>query len=156
MTDFSARLPQLLTRAISWAEAMSKNICLLRGIPLNANALALARAVGVTHPDRIRVWTVARIPAPDDPELKRFAIEQNLLGPATHGTTLGYGICVLHGHATPRLLSHEFRHVYQYEQAGSIDAFLTIYLKQIAEYTYAKAPYEIDARAHEHSAYPDD
>ncbi len=43
----------------------------------------------------------------------------------------------------PRLLRHEFRHVHQYEKAGSISAFLPIYLGQI------DAPLEADARAHE-------
>jgi hypothetical protein len=60
--------------------------------------------------------------------------------------TLGYGIFVEAEHASIRLLSHECRHVYQYEQAGSIDAFLTEYLTQIATVGYADAPLEADAR----------
>jgi len=31
--------------------------------------------------------------------------------------------------------------------AGSIEAFLPLYLKQVAEFTYNRAPYEVDARA---------
>lgn len=50
------------------------------------------------------------------------------------------------GKACPRLLSHEYRHVHQYEAAGSIAAFLRRYLQQIAEVGYERAPYEIDAR----------
>jgi hypothetical protein len=46
-------------------------------------------------------------------------------------------------------LAHECRHVYQYEVAGSIDAFLSLYLKQVAEFTYERAPFELDAQAWE-------
>jgi hypothetical protein len=65
------------------------------------------------------------------------------------GLTLGDGVYVCHGHGTVRLLSHEFRHVYQYEQAGSIGAFLPVYLQQIVTFGYNNAPLEVDARTHE-------
>lgn len=155
MSDFASMLPQLLPRAISWAEAQSRNICLLRGEPLDAKSLALARAVGVAHPDRIRIWTVPLIPAPEDPDLKRFALEQKLIGPSTRGLTLGYGIFILQGQSDARLLSHEFRHVCQVEHMSSLAEFLTAYLQQIADYTYDYAPFEVDALAHEHSCWPD-
>jgi hypothetical protein len=71
------------------------------------------------------------------------------LGPSGHGLTLGYAIYVCRGKESLRLFSHECRHVYQYEQAGSIEAFLPIYLRQVAMFGYANAPYEVDARAHE-------
>jgi hypothetical protein len=65
------------------------------------------------------------------------------------GLTLGHGIYVCDGHFSNRLISHECRHVHQYEEAGSIRAFLPLYLQQIAEYGYEGAPYEVDARDHE-------
>jgi hypothetical protein len=34
-------------------------------------------------------------------------------------------------------------------EAGSLEAFLLAYLKQIADVGYDDAPYEVDARAHE-------
>jgi hypothetical protein len=49
----------------------------------------------------------------------------------------------------PRLLSHECRHVHQYEAHGSIAAFLPVYLEQIATVGYRNSPLEQDARAHE-------
>jgi hypothetical protein len=39
--------------------------------------------------------------------------------------------------------------VHQYEEAGSIAAFLATYLEQIVTFTYAHAPLELDARRHE-------
>ena len=59
-----------------------------------------------------------------------------LLGEGMIGITFGYGIYICEGHETTRVHSHEFRHVYQYEQEGSIANFLSIYLPQIVEYTY--------------------
>jgi hypothetical protein len=63
--------------------------------------------------------------------------------------TLGYSVFILRGHMSPRLLSHECRHVHHYEAAGSIAAFLPIYLEQIALYGYDDAPLERDAGAYE-------
>jgi hypothetical protein len=48
-----------------------------------------------------------------------------------------------------QLLAHECRHVAQYEMAGSVAAFLTVYLHQLVTVGYDNSPFEIDARAHE-------
>jgi len=92
---------------------------------------------------------VHRLPLPDDPGLRRAAVETGLLGPRTVGVTFGYSVLMLTGHGSNRLISHECRHVHQYEQAGSIAAFLPLYLNQIATVGYSLAPFEIDARSHE-------
>jgi len=97
----------------------------------------------------IRVAKVPRLPLPEDPELQQAALATGLLGPDMVGMTFGYGIYICRGHCTIRLLSHEFRHASQYEQAGSIAAFLPTYLQQIVAVGYHNAPFEIDARAHE-------
>lgn len=147
--DQAAALPSLLPRAIAWAEAREVEV-LKDGTALSPNGgIALARAVGVRRPDMIRVSLVDRIPVPDDPELCEAALEAELLGPDTLGITFGYAIYVRSDHDEPGLLWHECRHVHQYEQAGSIAAFLPVYLKQIVEHGYKDAPFEIDARAHE-------
>jgi hypothetical protein len=88
------------------------------GQSLNETLAALAASVGVLHPEHIRVVEVLKLPFPDDPELRQAALASGLLGPNMIGLTLGYGV-VRAGHATIRLMSHEFRHVHQYEQAGS-------------------------------------
>jgi len=146
--DLESLLPVLLPRAIEWVKAQSASI-LESGSPLNALEFRLAQAVGVTYPDRIRVSVVQSLPLPDDPELRHVALETGLLGPGNIGVTYGYGIYVCDGHVTNRLISHECRHVYQYERAGSIDTFLPVYLHQIATVGYYDAPLEVDARQHE-------
>lgn len=146
--DLRAALPVLVPKAIAWAEAQHSSIAQV-GQPLNDVLLALARSVGVVHPELIRVAEVPHLPLPEDPELRRAALVTGLLGPGMVGLTLGYGVYVCHGHGNVRLLSHEFRHVHQYERAGSIAAFLPDYLQQIVTVGYDDAPFEVDARAHE-------
>jgi hypothetical protein len=152
--DLLALLPQLLPVATEWALVREGEI-LREGRPLDRAGLTLARAVGVRQAERIRVQQVNAIPWPDDPGLRRAAIATGLLGPGVEGLTLGHGIYIVGGRrsapvwGSPLLLSHECRHVHQYEEAGSVGAFLAQYLRQIAEVGYENAPYEIDARAWE-------
>ncbi|MEL7538666.1 MAG: hypothetical protein AAFZ58_14950 [Pseudomonadota bacterium] len=149
--DLAAVLPALLPKAIAWAEHRSAEI-LKNGVELSARESTLAVAVGVKAPERIRIQSVAAIPVPEDAELASVARASGLLGAGTIGLTLGYGIYVCDGHRSTRLISHECRHVYQYEMAGSIGDFLPVYLQQIVDFGYVDAPYEIDARQHEITA----
>ncbi len=110
----------------------------------------IARAVGVAKPELVRVEMVGeRLPMPDDPALREAAMQAGLLGPGMIGLTLGYSIFICRGHRTRRLLSHELRHVHQYEQHGSIAGFLPLYLQQVLEVGYRDAAFERDAREHE-------
>jgi hypothetical protein len=146
--DLRAALPVLIPKAITWAEEQYLHIAQV-GQPLNDVQLSVARSDGVLHPELIRVAEVLSLPLPEDLELRQAALATGLLGPNMAGLTLGHGVWVCRGHGNIRLLSHEFRHVYQYEQAGSIAAFLPTYLQQIVAYGYRNAPFEVDARAHE-------
>ncbi len=146
--DLQADLPALLPKAIAWAETEA-GVVAGSGRALTAVEQAMARKVGVKHPERVRVVFVDKFPMPQDATLQAATLQTGLLGSNTGGLTLGYSVFVRRGHATWRLLSHEFRHVHQYERAGSIAAFLPMYLQQIARYGYATAPLELDARAHE-------
>ncbi len=149
--DLAELLPLITPKAIAWAEARAAEIA-TQGTVLSEQGLMLARRVGVANPERIRLSYVAQLPLPTDPMLRQAALQTGLLGPNMIGLTLGHGIYICHGHESPRLLSHECRHVQQYEQAGSIAAYLPMYLQQIVQFGYASAPYEIDARAHEAAA----
>lgn len=134
--------------AIQWAEERAREVA-ESGTPLDDRGFEMARAVGVQRPERIRLALVQAIPLPEHPGLRAAARQAGLLGPDTRGLTLGYSVLLRRGHDSPRLRSHEFRHVHQYETAGSIAAFLPLYLRQILELGYDDAPFEIDARAHE-------
>lgn len=148
MFDLAAELPRLLPKAIAWAE-LEESAGLRNGSQLNASGVRLAQAVGVRRPELVRVFEAVELPSPLDPELSFAAAASGLLGPHMVGLTLGYAVFIRAGHGTARLLSHECRHVYQYESAGSIGAFLPLYLSQIVSFGYDQAPFEVDARAHE-------
>lgn len=94
--------------------------------------LSLAARVGVQHPERIKPRS-----RPD------------CLDPGLIGLRWAISIFIVRGYMGNRLVSHECRHVYQYEIHGSIAAFLPVYLLQIATVGYLNAPFEQDARAHE-------
>lgn len=143
--DLRTALPMLLPSAIMWAEARASGVA-QSGNQLNENEVSIARTVGVMQP---ALALVDRLPLPEDPQLRAAALQTGLLGPRMVGLTLGYSVFICHGHDSIRLLSHEFRHVYQYEQIGSIASFLPVYLQQIVEVGYANASFEIDAIAHE-------
>ena len=150
--DLRQALPALLPAAIAWAEARAKQAA-EAGIALTAAEQEIARRVGVSQPARVRIETVEQLPMPEDPALRAAGLAAGLLGPGMVGLTLGHSIFLRRGTRDQRqhrrLLSHELRHVYQYERYGSIAAFLRVYLTQIVEVGYANAPLEADARAHE-------
>jgi hypothetical protein len=146
--DLRSALPSLLPGAIAWAEARAREVE-LNGVALDKAGVAIARMAGVQHPELVRISVVDSLPLPEDPNLRMAALRTGLLGPGMIGLTLGYSILICRGHETVRLLSHELRHVHQYEEHGSIAAFLPVYLQQIAACGYQDAPFEIDARTHE-------
>jgi hypothetical protein len=137
----------LIPLAAEWAERVAAQAA-MTGIPLTTLESQIAIRVGVQAPERVRIAISKHFPRPEHPSLRDAAIQMGLLGPTMAGLTLGHTIFV---DAPPsvRLLSHELRHVAQYEAAGSIGAFLQAYLTQIMHFGYADAPYEVDARSHE-------
>jgi hypothetical protein len=143
--DLRTALPRLLPRAVAWAEQQQANI-LASGFPLSPEQITVARTVGVSYPQNIRIRLVNRLPLPDDPELAAAALQTGLLGPNMTGLTLYYGILICdHAYGSRNLIAHEYRHVHQHEQRGSIAAFLQEYLLQIVTVGYDNAPFERDA-----------
>ncbi len=153
LIDLRAALPALAPKATAWVESQHIHIAQV-GRALDDDERTLAEGVGVRYPDRIRIAEVPDLPVPDDPDLRQAAKMAGILGPGTAGLTLGYGIYVRRGHGSIKLYSHEFRHVHQYERAGSIAAFLSVYLQQVVEFGYYNAPLEVDARVHEKPRQP--
>jgi hypothetical protein len=141
-------LPELVPLAVEWAERVSSQAA-AGGEALDSRGLDLARQVGVSEPQRVRIAMPASMPYPEHPMLRAAASQTGMLGTTMAGITLGYTIFIRPGTFTARLLSHELRHVAQYEAAGSIEAFLRAYLAQVVHFGYHDAPYEVDARSHE-------
>lgn len=146
--DGSLDLSRLVPRAIKWAEEQSALIC-RTGAPLDHHQVQLARAVGVARPQEVRIIVIDRVPPPVDPDLRMAVLSLGLLGPTMIGITFGYGIYLISGAVSDRLISHECRHVHQYERAGSIAKFVETYVDQLVTYGNFDAPLEKNARAHE-------
>jgi len=145
--DFSEYL-ELLPSAVEWMQSISES-CLTHGRQLAPLELQDAIAVGVQHPDRIRILSVDHIADPEDPSLLQAATELGLLGDAAIGRAIGYGVEIVNGQISRRLLRHEFRHVYQFEQAGSVQQFMNSHIQSVIANGYYDSDFEKDARAFE-------
>jgi hypothetical protein len=111
---------------------------------------AIARSVGVRDAARIRIAVVDGIDLPEGPLMRRAGALAGLDRVAADGLTLGYAVVLRRGEeANPRLLSHEFRHVAQYEACGGIAPFLASHLGHLLAVGYERSPFEADAEAHE-------
>lgn len=144
-----APMASIAPRAMEWAERVSTG-ALQSGQVLSARQQEIARKSGVRNPGAIRMLVVDEIPLPEEPALKSAAARVGLAQSSAAGMTLGYAVLVHRGYENDvRLLSHEFRHVAQYEGVGGIRAFLAIHLPHLLEYGYEDSPFEVDARAHE-------
>lgn len=140
-----ALVPTLLPLAAQWVQSQEAEILTL-GIPLSQEQQKDAQNAGVRAPEKIRLRVVPRIPLPVDSVLHNVARETGLLGPATAGLTLRYGIYIRHDAELDRELHvHEFVHVGQYERLGSIEAFLSSYLKECIDPGYPLGPMEQEA-----------
>lgn len=139
-------LTVIIPAAVEWAKAREVEI-LRSGMPLSPIGVSIAQRVGVRDPARVRLQVVPAIPMPENPVLAQIAVERGLFGPHTGGVTLGHGIYLVEGKWNDQLVAHELRHVYQYETLGGIDAFMAVYLAQVAEFGYKDSPLERDARA---------
>lgn len=138
----------ILPKAVAWVELQEKKI-LAGGVPLTVAEIGLALRMGVRAPEKVRLQIVSQFPQPEDPDLFAFADGAGFFSPEMHGLTLGHGIFVRDGFRANRLVSHECRHVYQYETYGSIVGFLREYLVQVERFGYSNAPLEMDAYGHE-------
>ena len=148
-TDITRELPVMTPRVIDWAERLAYR-SLREGAALEPRFAEIARSMGVRDVQKVRIVVVDQIPLPEDPHLKVAAGSVGLAQGSAAGMTLGHAVIVHRGYERDvRLLSHEFRHVAQYEAAGGIRPFLLVHLPQLVEFGYEDSPYEVDARAHE-------
>jgi hypothetical protein len=149
--DLLYQLQILLPLAIKWAEDHSEKIQ-SEGIPLTQQQIEIAKKVGVSNPEKVKILEVDKIPLPENEQLNEAATQIGFLSEAMKGLTLGHSIYICNSYKTAQLLSHELRHVYQYEAFGSIPEFLVEYLKQIVLVGYENSLLEQDAKKHEISS----
>lgn len=136
----------LLPLACAWAEEQEQTI-LRDGAPLSPDQAVDARWIGVSHPERVRLLSVDRIPVPAHPGLRRAAEHTGLISSMTIGLTLRYGIFIREDLWGDRsLVVHELVHTFQYERLGGFLPFLRQYLLECITVGYPAAPMEQEAK----------
>ncbi len=136
----------LLPLACGWAQEQESKI-LAGGVPLSPLEIADAKAIGVSHPEQVRLKAVEEIPIPDHPALKQAAEVTGLISPLTVGLTLRYGIFIRADHWDERrLIVHELVHTAQYERLGGFEPFLRQYLIECLTLGYPMALLEQEAK----------
>ena len=142
-----AHFETLLPLAAAWA-AQEEERVLREGVSLSQLEIADARAIGVLHPERVRLLRVEEVPVPSHPQLRAAAETIHFLSPETRGLTLQHGIFVRWDCWGDRaLVAHELVHTEQYERLGGILPFLQRYLQECLTIGYANAPMELEAVA---------
>jgi len=135
----------LLALAVAWALEQEQSV-LRRGVALTQAQLDDARKIGISHPERIRLLAVARIPAPENPVLASAAEAAGLVMSTASGLTLRYGIYLREDRMDDRqLLAHELVHTWQFERFGGVESFLREYLGECLSAGYAQSPLEHEA-----------
>ncbi|MFO0912065.1 MAG: hypothetical protein U0795_03860 [Pirellulales bacterium] len=136
---------QLLPLVCEWAEDQER-VVLRDGEPLTSAQTADAVAIGVAHPDRVRLLKVDSIPVPQHPALRAAGEATRLISPLTGGLALRYGIFIRADcWGDRRLVFHELVHTRQYERLGGFQPFLQQYLQECITVGYPAAPMEQEA-----------
>ncbi len=135
--------------AVPWVR-WRERVILCEGVALTPPQRLLARRLGVTSPQRVRVMAADRIPMPLPPLVRSLAERAGWISPHIAGMTLGHGIALRADCCgDQRLLAHELTHVVQYERLGGIPQFLRQYLRECVWPGYPRGALEIEAKAAE-------
>ena len=135
----------MLPLAVAWLGRQARRI-LAEGVPLDADQLADACALGIAAPERVRLLCLPRLPLPDNRLVRAVALRTGTLATGTIGLSARYGIFLREPyHRERRLLVHELTHTRQYERMGGIRPFLRRYLRECLAVGYANAPMEREA-----------
>lgn len=119
------------------------------GRHLTAEERECAFRVGVVNVDQVLVWEVDDVLCLIPEQVRADVARIGILNSRTIGLTLDHLVLIKRGYLSERLLRHELRHVHQWEQFSNPLDFLSEYLRQVIQFGYLNAPFEIDARNHE-------
>lgn len=144
--NIKAKVDHFLPRALSWYNAVEAEL-LPQGRALSVHEIEIARTLGVSHPEQVRIVALEEFPMPSDPELLAEAERFGLGSRQEGGRTMGYLIMLkpwVEGNAT--VIAHELVHVGQQARMGR-PAFLRRYLVEMEMMGYARSPLELEAYA---------
>jgi hypothetical protein len=114
------QLEPLMPTVIEWAIKEEAD-ALKNGEPLNRAESEYAKAIGIRHPEKVRLLKVYAIPFPTDPMIRLAANEKGFVLSEMRGLTLGYAIFIREDcWRQLSLVVHELAHVHQYESHGGL------------------------------------
>lgn len=135
----------LLHLFVDWAKEREVE-ALQHGASLNEEETALARLVGVRHPERVRIVRKTQMPLPAIDKLRGVIVKLGFANPATLSITYGYAM-FMHPDIPRFEFVHELFHVRQYEELGGTRNFLARYMAELVTYGHDKSPLEVEARS---------
>ena len=139
-------VPLMLPPGCAWIGRQEKRI-LAEGVPLDPAQLTDARALGIIHPERVRLLVLPRLPLPHNWLVRKLGLWTGTLSEETVGLSARYGIFLRSPYHCDRgLLAHELVHTRQYERLGGVRPFLRQYLRECLTEGYLFAPLEQEAR----------
>lgn len=116
------------------------------GIPLTPAQFADAAAIGVAHPEHVRLDIGPEAPWPFLKMFRPLAVRTGLIPREIAGITFRYGIFLRADRQHERrLLLHELAHTAQYERLGGIRGFLVEYLYECLIAGYPNGALEQEA-----------
>ena len=134
-----------IPKVCEWIEIQENNIISI-GRDLTQEELEVAKIIGIKNYDIIRVYESLVVPVPSDIVLRELGKQIGLISSNTSGICFRYGIFINENVLDKKVvLEHELIHTLQYEQFGSIKAFITQYLKECIEVGYHMSDLEKEA-----------
>ena len=144
--DINAKVERFLPGVLAWYEAVESEL-LPKGRALSGRELEVARKLGVSNPEKVRVVVLDVFPLPSDPDLlieaKRYGLGSRSEGGRTNGNVILLKSWIAENQS---VLTHELVHVSQIDRLGR-KAFLRRYLIEIEMLGYARSPLELEAYA---------
>lgn len=141
-------LAEFLGKYIDWARSIEAE-GQQRGTPLTSKQIALARQVGIAHPEKVRLVFVDNVPFPtDDAAMRKVGEDLGFIGPdvINNAQAFGYTIWVRNGFTLDRpRLAHELVHVAQIERSASFEAYVQQYMAELLEHGPMDMPLEVEA-----------
>jgi len=132
-----------------WVRHHQRRI-LREGCALSTNEHAIAKSIGIVHPENVRILVVDSIPLPFQRLSAWLSRYYSGIVSGAIGLTLGHGIYLQREKGeSVAIVAHELVHVKQYERLGGITPFLRRYIRECLVDGYDLSALEKEATAEE-------
>ncbi len=130
----------------TWWLRHQENIALQHGRKLSDEEIIWAEKIGITHPEKIRIHHLNKVPTPVPDFIEHFLQKRGFPAGNAAGMSMRYGIYIKEKHTNNRaIIAHELVHTHQYERLGGLWAFLKLYLQETMLLGYMHSPLEKEA-----------